>query len=319
MYGTYTLSTDHTRGESGVFTVGQRRGISDQLSVFTEHQFAHEDDAARVAQVYGADYAMSEWMTVGVSVQSSALEADAGDVERDVATVSASYGRDRTRLGAKLEYRKDTGVCETTQWLTTNTVTHKANEDLALTGKLSLSQTEEQDTEEALAKFVEAGVGFAYRPVCGDGPNLLGKFTYFSDLSTEEQEDGAAKERGHVLSLEGMHPLGHRFDVGAKLARKESEIGADRGHGEWYETTASFAAARARYHVTREWDGLVEYRWLAVDETEDSRQGVLAGIYRQIGDNLRVGAGYNFTDFSDDLTDLSYESHGWFIDLVGSY
>ena len=54
-------------------------------------------------------------------------------------------------------------------------------------------------------------------------------------------------------------------------------------------------------------------------ETDDHRQGVLVGAYRQIGDNLKVGVGYNFTDFSDDLTDLSYESHGWFIDLVGSY
>ena len=81
----------------------------------------------------------------------------------------------------------------------------------------------------------------------------------------------------------------------------------------------NFAAARARYHLTNEWDGLMEYRWLNVDETQDSRQGALAGIYRQIGSNLRVGVGYNFTDFSDDLTDLSYESHGWVIDLVGSY
>ena len=116
-----------------------------------------------------------------------------------------------------------------------------------------------------------------------------------------------------------MHPFGHKMEIGGKYARKQGEIGSERGYGEWYNTTADFAAARARYHVTGEWDGLVEYRWLSVRETEDQRQGALAGIYRSIGDNLRIGIGYNFTDFSDDLTDLSYESHGWFIDLVGSY
>ncbi len=50
MYGTYTLSTDHTRGESGVFTLGQRRDVSNLLTVFTEHQFAPEADGARAAQ-----------------------------------------------------------------------------------------------------------------------------------------------------------------------------------------------------------------------------------------------------------------------------
>jgi hypothetical protein len=30
-----------------------------------------------------------------------------------------------------------------------------------------------------------------------------------------------------------------------------------------------------------------------------------------------VGAGYNFTDFSDDLTDLSYDHQGMFVNLIG--
>lgn len=320
MYGTYTLSTDHTHGESGVFTLGQRRNVSDQLAVFTEHQFAHEDDGARAAQVYGADYEFSEWATVGLSLQSSALESEGTDVERDVATVSASYGHDRTRLGGKLEYRSDTGPSDRTQWLTTNSITHRATEDLVLTGKLSLSQTEEQNTDAELARFVEAGVGFAYRPICGDRFNVLGRYTYLSDLASEAQDtDDGVDERSHIMSLEGMHPFGHRVEMGGKYARKQGDVRFERGAGDWHRTSVDFAAARARYHVTNKWDGLVEYRWLSVKETDDQRQGVLAGAYRQIGDNLRVGVGYNFTDFSDDLTDLSYESHGWFIDLVGSY
>jgi hypothetical protein len=31
-----------------------------------------------------------------------------------------------------------------------------------------------------------------------------------------------------------------------------------------------------------------------------------------------VGAGYNLTDFSDDLTDLSYDHQGMFVNLVGA-
>ena len=34
--------------------------------------------------------------------------------------------------------------------------------------------------------------------------------------------------------------------------------------------------------------------------------------------DVKAGAGYNFTDFSDDLTDLSYDHRGAFINLIGT-
>ena len=33
----------------------------------------------------------------------------------------------------------------------------------------------------------------------------------------------------------------------------------------------------------------------------------------------RNGVGYNFTDFSDDLTDFDYDHKGWFLNMVGTY
>ena len=46
---------------------------------------------------------------------------------------------------------------------------------------------------------------------------------------------------------------------------------------------------------------------------------MLLAVYRHFGDHAKAGVGYNFTDFSDDLTDLSYDSHGWFINVIGKY
>jgi hypothetical protein len=34
---------------------------------------------------------------------------------------------------------------------------------------------------------------------------------------------------------------------------------------------------------------------------------------------MKFGIGYNFTDFSDDLTLLDYEHEGWFLNAVGKY
>ena len=51
---------------------------------------------------------------------------------------------------------------------------------------------------------------------------------------------------------------------------------------------------------------LAEVRLLDLPDVNQSRRGALTAIYRHISKNLKAGVGYNFTDFSDDLTDLKY-------------
>jgi hypothetical protein len=43
----------------------------------------------------------------------------------------------------------------------------------------------------------------------------------------------------------------------------------------------------------------------------------LLAIYRHLGNHIKVGVGYNFSDFSDDLTQLDYKHQGLFINLIG--
>ena len=38
-----------------------------------------------------------------------------------------------------------------------------------------------------------------------------------------------------------------------------------------------------------------------------------------LGDPLKIGFRSNFTDFSEDLTDLSYDHHGVFFNIVGTF
>jgi hypothetical protein len=64
---------------------------------------------------------------------------------------------------------------------------------------------------------------------------------------------------------------------------------------------------------------MLELRQLAIHESGDQRKGVLIGCYRHFGQNLKIGVGYNFTDYSDNLTDVSYKSHGFFLNTVGKF
>jgi hypothetical protein len=61
---------------------------------------------------------------------------------------------------------------------------------------------------------------------------------------------------------------------------------------------------------------LIEGRMLDLPDAQDRRSGALLGFYRHLGKNFKFGVGYNFTDFSDDLTDLDYDSQGFFINLI---
>jgi hypothetical protein len=53
-------------------------------------------------------------------------------------------------------------------------------------------------------------------------------------------------------------------------------------------------------------------------DINEHRSGALVSISRYFGDHLKLGLGYNFTDFSDDLTDLSFDHHGVFLNINGS-
>jgi hypothetical protein len=63
---------------------------------------------------------------------------------------------------------------------------------------------------------------------------------------------------------------------------------------------------------------LLEARMLDMSDLDESRSGALAMVSRYLGKHVKIGLGYNFTDFSDDLTDLSYDHSGAFLSVTGA-
>ena len=62
-----------------------------------------------------------------------------------------------------------------------------------------------------------------------------------------------------------------------------------------------------------------QYHYLSNDVGGDHRWGGLAAIYRHINQNVKIGVGYSFSDFSSDLGDQSYTSKGYFVNLLGKF
>ena len=82
---------------------------------------------------------------------------------------------------------------------------------------------------------------------------------------------------------------------------------------------AWLAVATGRFHATKAWDVLLEYRVFEASDAGFSEDGALAAIYRHVGDHVKVGIGYNFTTFSDDLTDLTRDDKGLFLNVIAKF
>ena len=190
---------------------------------------------------------------------------------------------------------------------------------MSIAARFNYADTQDDLDPRASAKFIESNLGFAYRPWDGSRWGLFGRYTYLYDLATLGQLAGADyDQKSQVLSLEGVYRIDDRWEVAGKLARREGEARYGRGTGAWFDSATTFAASQLRYELLHKWHALAEYRWLDVDDG-GTRSGWLLGVDRDITRHLRLGVGYNFTEFSDDLTDFDYDHKGWFINFVGSY
>lgn len=320
LYASHTLNTDRTDAVRNTTTVGQRRKLGTKLRVFTEHQFSDEDQKAGIGHTFGLDYNATKYTTLNFSYQMATLNDDvAGETDRDAVSFGLSYKSQKTKASTRFEYRRDKNVTGATeQWLTANTFNVHASPSVRWQGKLNFSQTEDQQSGDADARFAEAGIGFALRPYSNDRLNMLGRITYKYDLPPIGQS-ASMDERALVGSLEGAFQINQRWEIGGKLAYKESEIRNARDSGAWFSNDAMLAATRLRYHLLFKWDALAEYHWLSSDASNDVAHGALFAVGRQVGDNLKFSVGYNFTRFDDSLLNDNIDIGGWFVNLVGKY
>ena len=328
IYGNYTFTNATSSSYDSLFsptqrdgwTLGQRWRLSNQVNVFNESQYLKAPNETGLAHTFGMDFYPGVGWNLGFQLQDAELDRGTGNINRRAVSLSGGRTSSATQWSSKLEWRKDSGAERRVQWVTTNALTHKFSESLRIAARFNYSDTDDALDPLAGAKFIEGNLGFAYRPFNSTRWGLLGRYTYLYDVSTLAQDTSSAyyDQRSQVLSFEGVYrPLNH-WEFALKAARREGEVRMGRMTGAWADSAATFLAGQVRYGVTTNWHALAEYRSLAVKDG-GRRQGALVGLDRDIGRNFRVGVGYNFTDFSDKLTDFDYDHRGWFLNVVGSY
>lgn len=330
VYAGYTFSSDTTavdplfdrRANSG-WTAGQRWRLSNRVNLFNESQQLKTATETGLSHTYGMDFYPSEGWNLGFTVQRADLERHIDDalVQRTAISLNGGHTSRTTQWQSRLEWREDTGAEQREQWVTTHRLSHKLNESLRIAGRVNYSRTEDMIDAKAGAEFLEANLGFALRPWNTTRWAMFGKLTVVEDVSALEQTGENVAfydQKSRIASLEGVFNPEPRWEVAAKLMVREGEVRFGRMEGQWADSNALFGAVQVRHALSNGWHSMAEYRLLDVKDG-GARQGFMVGVDRDISDHMRIGVGYNFTDFSDDLTDYDYDHRGVFINVTGRF
>jgi len=335
VYLNYALENERTdnglRGRRGNLVSGIKRRLSDTSSMYFEERYQHTDSLAGLTHATGMSLAPQNHWNFGLNTEIGTLtDAFTGAaIDRQAGGIRVGYGVDRLQFSSAVEYRLDetqplnAQPSDRTTWLFRNNVKLQLNDDWRLIGKLNHADSNSSLGQFYNGGYTEAVLGYAYRPVANDRLNALAKYTFFFNVPTTEQvtpQQVAAEfvQRSHVAALDVTYDLTERWSLGGKYAYRLGEVSLDRENEEFFDNRAQLYILRTDFQFLENWEASVEGRMLDLTDMNEQRSGALVAIYRYLGQNVKLGVGYNFTDFSEDLTDLSYTHQGAFVNVVGA-
>lgn len=330
-YLNYRLETENPdsnyRGRYGSWVSGSNYRLNDTTSLFGEVRSTDGAGSQSLVKAFGVDLAPNDRWTFGSKMEFGTITDElGGDFDRQAVGFSTSYKHEGVKYSGALELRRDkssTGHTRNT-WLMRNTYGNQLTPAWRLLSKFNISRSSNSDGAFYDGNFHEAVLGAAYRPVDNDRWNTLVKLTSYHNVPTAGQLDnnGAVADyaqKSTVVAIDTIWDAKPWLSLGFKYGVRVGKLRMNKAEGPWFSSRADLAVLRADWHWVHEWDIVTELRKLRAREAQDARAGALIGIYKHVGKHVKVGAGYNFTNYSDDLTDLSYRSRGWFINVLSTF
>jgi hypothetical protein len=322
--------------DMGSIVAGARHRFNEQWLAYAEDNMDLFGEHVSLTQVYGVTYTPdAAWTVTGGTevgqVFDNTIDPGTGfknpDFDRVAISLAVGYKSENGIEGkVKGEYRIDDSEDPTRDmeaYLLQASLGMKMDEDWRAIASFDGVFTDATDTTRD-GDYAEGSIGFAYRPAEGDRLNALAKYTYLYDLPGKDQVsvDGTTSspaQRSHIASIDASYDVIPQLTLGAKYGMRIGET-KDRTPGSsWIDSQVHLGILRADIHVVHEWDVMVEGRVMWSPTTDQQDFGAVAAVYRHFGDNMKVGLGWNFGRFSDDLRDLSQDDHGIFLNVIGKF
>lgn len=335
VYLGYTL--DPTRTGAGYTLVGEDRGVivfggkyrhSETLSTYMENTWDLFGERRNLTRAFGVNYTPSARWTYSGSVElGDVRDSINGDFERRAFSAGVAYtNEDEESARLRVEYRTEDGAGiaqDRDTWALSAGYENRASNDWRFLANVDALYSDAAESDFRNGEYLEASLGYAYRPVDNERLNMLFRYTYLHDLPGVDQVtvSGSAngpQQRSHILSLDANYDLSPRLTFGGKYGYRNSEL-TDRTTGVSTASTAHLGILRLDWHVVHKWDLLAEGRMLYTEQTNTSETGALFGLYRHINNNVKLGLGYEWGQVSDDIADINYTNRGVFVNLIAKF
>ncbi len=312
--------------DKGRIVIGGSQALNDQLSVFGENSYDIFGRHQSLTSAYGLTYQANNELQFTSSLEVGRVQdGDLYDFDRKALSFGVLYEDEKLRAAGRVEYRVEDGVSNGVDvtadtLLVTTSAQYKLDEvqRLVFNADIARSQTEQSPLLDG--NYADVVLGYAYRPIEDDRLNILARYRYLYDLYglRDATADDGPRQRSHVFSVDASYDISRTWTIGGKLGYRSAQTAPD-GASAFVQNNAWLAVANARYHLVHDWDALIEVRGLGLDQAGTTDIGVLGAVYKHLGNNLKIGVGYNFGQFSDDLTDLTYDDKGAFINLIAKF
>ena len=323
-------STTMTGTDRGTLVFGTRSRLTDAWSYTFENSYSAFGSEPALTRTYGVSYTPSDVWRYDLGILTGkTTESDGTEVDRTGLSFGLRYSAgEGYSAHLRTEYRVEDSTNparaqDRTTLLFSAGFEQKTSDDWRLIGALDAVLSDADTDSLRDGRYVEARLGYAYRPVAHDRLNALVSYTYLYDLPGADQVnvDGTLngpKQRSHILNAALNYDLNQQFTLGAKYGFRLREE-APRGTDAFVASTAHLGVVRLDYHVVHNWDIFAEGRVMGYPKTDTRDYGALLGVYRDMGDNLRLGGGYAWGGVSDDLRSIEKNREGLFINLIGKF
>ena len=327
----FTFSpTDGTTDSSKYGIVRNLNGQN--LEADYTRQLANQPSTISQSNIFGLSGDVNDKLALNGSIERGKVQnLDTSQTNRTDFSVGAGYvlkdtetARERFKNSLKLEMRIDKGIGTDSlrQYVLYDAIDGKITDNYSVNAKVDYSKTLDTTTGAVAERHQEIILGMAYRPVNYDNLNFITEYSYQDGYGGGTQQADALNTNvqttiTQVLSAEGVYDINDNWQLAEKLAyRIENE--QDTGFA-FTQTHTWLVIHRLNYKIDRNWTISGEYRDLAQVEAKDNKQGILLEATREINNNTELAIGWNFTKYSDDLTNLSYSSQGPFVRMTGKF
>ncbi|MCF6324594.1 MAG: OmpA family protein [Gammaproteobacteria bacterium] len=304
-------------GETSIATIAG----ADSGKIYSEYQWGNSDNQDKSLSLVGAEqqWKIENGWKLNLGSEYSDINTLSDIISRNTFVVGLSYMEKGLKASTRHETRNDRGTERKRQLLTSSSIEYNLNPDYILFGKYRYSITRNLTKQIDDARFDEQSIGFAYRPTSHDRFNALTRYTRLSDLRPLSLNNvTAVTTQMDVFSIEWSYQINKKLEWTEKQAIriKTEQVGRFSA----LKTQTHLSIHRLNYGLPWHFRLGLEYRTLQQKQANDRRTGWLSEITWEANRHMRLGLGYNFTDFSDnEFSANDYSTEGWFVRIQGKY